>query len=57
MLVAELKACGMAPSLTINDEALFCPVSEPDIGTLEAALSMAVSAELGFDAPLRVERV
>ena len=57
VLVAELKACGMAPSLTINDEALFCPVSEPDIGTLEAALSMAVSAELGFDAPLRVERV
>ena len=57
VLVAELTASGMAPSLTINDEALFWPANEPDIGTLEAALAMAVSDKLGFDAPLRVERV
>ena len=57
VLVAELQARDMAPSLTINDEALFWPAIEPDIGTLEAALAMTVSDELGFDAPLRVERV
>ena len=56
-LVAALEKSNLKPSLTINEEVLFFPAVEPDVGALEAALAAAVRSEVGFDAPLRVERV
>ena len=56
-LVAALQAGGFAPSLTINDEVIFPAIDPLDVATLESHLAAAVREELGFDAPLRVERV
>jgi hypothetical protein len=62
-LVRALEATGMEPSLTINDEVLFYTTNAhaldgpTDVEALEATLAAAVKRELGFEAPLRVERV